>query len=51
MTFYTSKLRPYHTMISFPQHIVMLDKTSNKDFWYGYENGAMLIPKDVYIII
>ena len=29
----------------------MLDKTSNKDFWYGYENGAMLIPKDLYIII
>ena len=41
MTFYTSKLRP----------IVMIIAISNKDLWYGYRNGAILIPNDVYIII
>ena len=40
MTFYTSKLRPY---------IVMVNAISNKDFWYGYRNGAILIPNETCI--
>ena len=42
MTFDINKLR---------QYIGMINAISNKDLWYDYKNGAMLIPKDVYIII